>query len=61
MPWALHDTGSELFHARNLTWERRRYVEDFDKRRLFETVPATLVQLDPRPAKLERVILFPLR
>ena len=47
VPWGLHETGSELFHRRHLTWSRGRYVEDFERRHAFETVPELLAQFDP--------------
>jgi hypothetical protein len=47
VPWGMHVTGAEMFHARDLTWTRGRYVEDFQRLYGFEAVPPTVAAFDP--------------
>jgi hypothetical protein len=49
VPWGLHSAGSESFCARALDWSKGRFVEDWDRRRPFASVPPLLAGLDPKP------------
>ena len=49
-PWGMHESGSEMFAARALTWRQGRYVEDQEGRQSFASVPAVLARLDPATA-----------
>lgn len=48
VPWGLHETGAEMFHAGDLTWSRGGYVEDPERRHGFDAVPPAVAAFDPR-------------